>query len=385
MRTVLLLMLLFHTLLSYEYKTDISLNYINYANFKNETILKGNSKIKFENDYFSTNISFDYLYSSEYKKRRYLLLNELYFTNESDNYTINIGKSIKFWGELEGYNIGDIYNQKNYLLDPFDKDKKLGSIGGDFRYYFDDDYVDVGIKVYEKNIKYPKTDMPYSPFNIAYDKSLQPSNQLNSFYLIYNFLTQNSIDSENRIIIYHGYDNKRYFTLKNSSLSQTSYKVDKIMFLSHILYNDYIFKTELSYTDVIDDDEISDYRQLSFGIERGFYEILGYDINLYTEYYNYHYKDDSKIKNVDISELYNNDIFIATKINFNNLQNSELKLGILYDVKDYEKVYKTTFNSRVFSDFIFSSEYLQTITKVDSLLNNLGDTKRFSVAIRYTF
>jgi len=128
-KRILFLLLFCNSLFSFEQKTDISLKYINYTNYKNEILSDAKSVLKFENRYFDTHLNIECLYSSQFRTKRYLLLNELYIDKEFDEFEFSIGKSIKYQGELEGFNVTDFYNQKNYIFDPFDKSAKYGSIG----------------------------------------------------------------------------------------------------------------------------------------------------------------------------------------------------------------------------------------------------------------
>ena len=169
-------------------------------------------------------------------------------------------------------------------------------------------------------------------------------------------------------------------------MSQYAYRVNKALLLSHIIYSDTIFKTELSYTDVIDYTPMSDYTQLSFGVEKSFYEIAKTNITLYAEYYRYIYGDDTKVKNVDISEIYDNDFFLAMRINFNDVKSSELKLGVLQDLKKNERILKAEINSRVFDSFVLHGEYLHIVSNtVDILLSRFDNSSRFILGVKYTY
>ncbi|RLA79308.1 MAG: hypothetical protein DRG78_13195 [Epsilonproteobacteria bacterium] len=371
-----------------EHTSNISLKYNSYNHYSNEIIIQGDTKLQLQNDIFTTAITLEYLYSDEYKERRYIILNELYFSKAYEDYDLIFGKTIKYWGELEGFNIADIYNQKNYLLDPFNKGAKLGSLGFNITRYIDEDSIEFGLKFYEENLKYPSQNSPYYPFLIGYDNELQLSNSLYlpSVYLAYSFITEDSFDSETKIILYHGYDNKRYFKLNNKgNLSQYAYRINKLLVLSNIIYNDTIFKYELSYTDVISDKKMSDYAQISLGLEKTLYDLAGTNISFYLEYYKYLYMQKNMIQNVDISEIYDNDIFLAFRVDFQDTEDSELKSGILYDLGKSERVFKIEIKSRIIDNFVLNSEYLQIISKDNTLLSNIGDSSRFNVGITYTF
>lgn len=363
-----------------EYKSNIGLKYLSYDSFANETLLQGDTKLKLQNELFTTTLHVEYLYSSEYKQRRYLMLNELYMSKDYEDYSFVFGKVIKFVGELEGFNSADIFNQKNYLLDPFEKSAKLGSYMLSLTKYFDEDSLEFGVKFYEESQKYPTWHTPYSPFALNYNDTLESSDNVYSptFYLLYTL-------SDTKFIAIHGYDNKRYFIpLNQNTLSQYAYKVNKFLLTSNYLYKNTIFKLESSYTDVINDKNMGDYTQISFGMENNFYDIYGVDIGLYTEYYRYVYLQDG-LKNMDISELYDNDLFVALKLNFNDVGASEIKGGILHDTQNSEEIFKIEAKSRIVDSLVVHVEFLRTLPKADTLLSNIGKSSRFTLGLTYTF
>ncbi|MFT5836101.1 MAG: hypothetical protein ACI9RG_000995 [Sulfurimonas sp.] len=387
---VVSLLLLTCSLFAIEYNSDISMKYLTYDKFNDEMTVEGSLGVKFDNDMFKTNIEVEYLYSEGYAQRRYVLLNELYMTKEYKDYKFTIGKTVKFWGELEGFNIADVYNQKNYLHDPFNKSNKLGSIGFSLWKYFDENSFEFGAKIYEEEVDYPSGNSPYNPLTLTYDKELKLSNQryTPTLYMGYSFVTDDSVDSENKIIIIHGYDNKRYFIPSpENTLSQYAYKVNKLLFFSNLIYNDTIFKCELSYTDVTNKKNISDYSQLTFGLEKSFYDIADTDLGTYLEYYKYIYMQDGKIENVDISEIYDNDVFLALKINLNDVRGSEVKAGILYDMINKEKVFKVNAKSRIMDGLTLNVEYLQILSSKTetTLLSNIDDSTRVVVGLSYSY
>jgi hypothetical protein len=377
-----LLLLLSSILLAHavDYKSNIALKYKSYDSFTNELLFQGDTKLKLENDIFTSNINIEYLYSKEYKQKRYLMLNELYITKEYEYYSFVFGKTIKFLGELEGFNIADIYNQKNYLLDPFDKSAKLGSYSLFATKYFNEESVEFGIKFYEESQKYPTKETPYAPLDINYDNELELSDQTYTPTVYLTYSLPNA-----KIVFMHGYDNKRYFMpINENTLSQYAYRVNKLLLTSNWLYKDAIFKLESSCTDVIEDKYMGDYTQISFGVENNFYDVYGADIGVYTEYYKYIYLEES-VKNVDISEIYDNDIFMALKLNFNDVGASEIKGGLMHDVKNREEVLKIEVKTRVMDVYVVQGEFLQTLPKENTLLSNIGESKRFTFGLTYSF
>ena len=390
MRFVLFVVALSHLLFAFEYKAQMGMEYRGYNNYEDEFIRHGKAKLSFENELFRVDSSLEFLYSSEYAQKRYLLLNELYISKEFDQYEVSFGKKINYFGELEGYNVADIYNRKNSLQDPFDKSAKYGTIGADLTRYFDENSFTFGAKLYEADTRYAQKGTPYAPFALAYQKELQLSNSryTPSFYFMVNLTSQEFVESETKLLLYHGYDTKRDVVLQeNLTLREYAYRVNKAVLLSHILYEDTLLKMELSYTDVIDYDAMSDYAQLSGGVEKSFYAVLGdADVTLYGEYYRYLYVDDTKQKYKDSSEIYDNDLFVALRLSFNDVRGSELRCGVLQDLQKKERVTELKYNTRIADSFMFHTEYLyiQSATH-KSLLAGFDKSSRFVVGVDYTF
>ena len=390
MRLILLLVFALYDLVAWEQKTTLGLSGIAYSNYDNEIVSDGNSKLTLKSDYVQTNANLEFLYSNKYKQRNYLLLNELYISKDFDEYSVSMGKKIKYWGELEGFNVADVYNQKNYLKDSFDKSAKCGAWGTEITHYFDENSLEIGLKLYEEDIYVPTNHTPYTLLSMNYDKKLHLSNEkyTPTLYLKINIVSDKYVDSETSLILLHGYDNKRSFIpVSSTTLSQYAYRVNKALLLSHIIYNDTIFKTELVYTDVTDYAQMSDYMQLSVGVEHSLYELIGSaDVTLFGEYYRYLYSNNEKLKNVDISEIYDNDIFLALRMNFNDVRNSEFKIGILQDVQKNENVIKATLKTRVYDIFVLDAEYLQIQSFAqNTILSRFGNSSRFTLSLHYTF
>ena len=146
-----------------EIKGDIGFEY-KKQNFSNSFVKDIESKS------INTQLEFTYYYEDikaftkiealkdkDNHDRQYLKLNEAYIKYEADDYEILTGKDIRFWGSLELYNLTDIYNKKNLLNDPYDKDKKLGTKNMTFNKYFENEdelSISIANESYDKYIKY---------------------------------------------------------------------------------------------------------------------------------------------------------------------------------------------------------------------------------------
>jgi len=362
--------------------------YISYSDSSNEHLISLKLKLAYKQDDISVVLKPEMFYSTHYNKRRELYLNEAYMLKSFDSFDVALGKSIKYWGALEGFNITDIFNAKNISLDMFDKDQKLGSYFVSGTYFGDDFSIEIGAKLYEEKQDYVDEDFAYYLLAFAYDKQLQTTKNAYtpSLYLKYSFSTDEMIESETSLIFWHGYDNKRDYRVDTTLgyISQYAYQVNKYMLYSTILYDGYVFKFEGSYSDVLDDSYMSDYTQLAFGVEKEIYTGESLSMTLYTEYYRYIYQDKSKMQNVDISEIYNHDIFVATKVSFNDTGSSEVKFGVLYDTKDDESILKLEAKSRIKDEFVLSAEVLHILDDF-SLYPQLGGHTRLKFGVYYYF
>lgn len=367
-----------------EHKTHWSVAQVTYDKSDPETQFSGSTELKFKDKGYTLKLLVDYLYAPKYEKQ-YVQLNELYFSQDYKSYTFSLGKIIKHWGELEGYSITDTFNQKNYLLDPFDKDKKIGTWSVLASNYVDNNKFELGLKVSERNQKFPDIGTPFYPFPLSYSQNskLDSSKLYPTFHASYGLSFDNDAQSEVKFIFQRGYDNKRYVGLSsNNALSQNIYKCNKYMFLfSSEIFDDTMFKIEAAYTHIDENTLVDDYTQVGVGLEKNIYKILGGDMMLVAEYYHY---DSTKVANTDISEIYNNDVFGAIKYNFNDTRSSEIRAGLLYDVKTKEQVMQFKAKTRIF-DTVLAAEVLAIKDAKESILSSFEDTLRANVSLTYYF
>ena len=386
MKKLLFPILLLSFLYGDHQKTTLSLKQIYYDKSRAETEFSGSTTYQVKQADLNTKLVVEYLYNSEHKKQ-YIYINEAFVTKEFKNYSVTVGKVIQYWGELEGYNITDVFNQKNYLYDPLNKDKKLGSWALLTSRYVGNNTFEIGMKFFEGDQKYPKNSAPFYPFTVGYEKGLagKHSRWNPTFHAKYSFVTDDIVESETSLIYQQGFDNKRAISLSaNHKLTQSAYKSKKYMIHSSIIKGDTIVKLEAAYTDVDDDAPVSDYQQAAVGIEQNIYNIMGIDTSVYAEYYNYQYKN-KKQENIDISELYNNDVFLAAKLNFNDADSSEIKVGILYDLDTSEQILKAEAQTRVKDQVILHGEVMHIVNSTKSIASNFKDKTRSNIDISYNF
>ena len=389
MKSILLLLGILSSLCALDSRATIALQTTLYEPYKEEKSVEADIRLHHQEGDYSAQIALEYFASDRYIERRYLQLQELFLKYQGDMYDLRLGKEIRYLGELEGYNSVDLYNQKNILKDPFDKAAKLGTWGGNFEYYFDENSVGFFFKLQETPQKVATGLSPYSPFERDYTKQLahQKSEHRPSLGLLYKFFSQ-QCGTQTTLGIFHGYDTKRNFILHDAqTLAQESYLVNKIFLSSHALMGTSLLKLEGTYTDVISYEAMADYMQLAFGLEHTLESVSSLDITLFVEYYHYKIFGEG-VRDVDIAELYDNDLFLATRITFFDTASSEIKGGILHDLSGDEEIIKVEAKSRLLDRFILKAEFLQTISKARakrSLLAKFGNTSRAQVSLAYSF
>ena len=390
MRIIFLVSLLSNILFSEEIfsvKGNMGIEYITYSNMKNDQFVVSKNEFNFKKNDTSFIANLDFFYSKNFKQKKDIYFNELYLTHSFGDYDFKFGKILVYWGTLEGYNVTDIFNQKNVVLDFFDKNEKKGSWSAFLSKYNDIGSIELGVKFYESNNLYVDAKSPYYLLPVTYDDNLDLSHSPFSptIHLKYTFTSDYVLESDTSIIVQHGYDNKRYFKLETeNSLRQYAYTVNKILLNSTAIYQDYIFKFEGAYTDIIDDKSISDYGQISLGVEKNFESIDNLDTTLYLEYYRYIYKDANKIENIDLSEIYDNDIFLAARVVSDDVSNTEIKLGLLHDMKKKETLYKLEGKSKISEALIIKLEVLHFSHTFESY-KKLSNHTRAKFGLYYYF
>jgi hypothetical protein len=228
-------------------------------------------KKQFDNHTFVT--KFKALKDKDDKDRKYHRIDEGYYKYKADNYSLQIGKSIRYWGVLEYHNLTDIYNKH----DKYDDDQ-MGRENLTYNYIFlKDDTISL---------------------IISKDKTQDNDNSAHLKYSGRSDIWQT-----------------------NQNFSYILSSVDKSFLMFHkIIYGDMIYKIEYLYK------QKTKKYQTGTGIEYLFHNIYKtYDLSLMTEYY----KSDEQ----DIS--YQKNLFIGTKLKLNNTYSSEISTGIIKDyIKD---------------------------------------------------
>jgi len=154
---------------------------------------------------------------------------------------------------------------------------------------------------------------------LVYDDKLltKASRYRPSIYLKYADTTDTEYALDYAFIFENGYDSQRYYTkaLQANNIVTTqenAYLVNKFMTYDTLVVGATLYKLEASYADIIDDKLISDYIHLGLGAEHTLSQVYKEaDLGLLVEYYRYITLQSGKKDDLDLFELFQNDLFLG--------------------------------------------------------------------------
>lgn len=372
----------------------LGLSYNSYSTEENPDnfAFEGNIDISKKVDDSILNANIAVLYDINDHNRRFTLLNEIYYKHQTEDSTFLIGRGIRNWGVMEAYSLSDVFNTKNYLSDSFDMSSKYGALNIEYTHNYNNSHLSIIAKGEEIEQPYPKENNIYNYLPLAYSGSLQTEKNPHrpTFYLKYNTLIDDEIQGDISFILQNGYDSKRYFTTthQNTALKQYAYIANKAILFGNFAYENTIFKIEAAYTNIIDDKNVSDYYQMSLGAEyQPNQSVNGAELRFLLEYYYYGYADTTKLQYQDFSEIFDNDIFLGTLSNFGDAGSSEIKGGILYDLKNSEQTYILNFSTRMKENYRLSMEWMVLKPGNESLtaIGQMGQFNQVTFRANYFF
>jgi len=349
------------------------------------------AKLSAQQDYY------DLQSSSDHNDRSFLRLDELYAKQDFEDSQILAGKSIRFWGALEVDNIVDTFNPDDLRTDLFDTDK-LGVWNASYTQYTDTGELSLIIKIDEQD--QPMAAYPYVyylfPEYVFYDKSLQLEKSRNrpSVFLKYSGSTDTEYALDYAFILENGYDSQRYFTsdgpLNGSPVTfkQHAYLVNKAMTYNTLVVGASLFKMEALYADVIDNKLISDFYHLGLGVEHTLTQVYEQaDLGLIAEYYKYDTLQSHKYSDLDLFQIFQNDLFVGLRYSFNEGNDASIIGGAIVDLDYHEQSYYIEYEGRLAETFKLNLDYRYTEPSPDTLtaFHIMGRHQRLSLKLGYYF
>jgi len=358
------------------------------------------TKLHLQADYYDTTGT------SKHTNRSFLRLDELYGSYDFTDDTIAFGKSIQFWGALELRNIANVFNPDELRNDPFYTDK-LGVINLNYTHYTDSGEISLYVKLYEQN-----REMAYYPYvyyffpqsvsvapgvnyPLIYNKELQTkaSRYRPSIYLKYSDTTDTEYALDYTFIYENGYDSQRYYDTKllpdNTFVTQeNAYLVNKFITYDTLVVGPTLYKLEALYANIIDDPTISDYIHIGAGLEYTLSQVYKEaDLGLLLEYYNYTTLQSGKKTDLDLFELFEDDLFIGLRYSFNEGDDASILAGAILDMQYDEQVYYIEYKTRLFDTLTmnFDYRYIEPSRTKPTAFHLMGRHERVSLKLAYYF
>jgi hypothetical protein len=335
-------------------------------------------KKRFDNGQFLFNAKS--IYDKDDQNRRFTNIKDFSYTHNYDDSDLNIGIQSLFWGSLEFFNITDVYNTKNILDDPFNYDSKIGALGLNYTYYFQNSELSILAKFKEddQEVQDNKSINNFYPPNYNTHLLTQKENHRPSVFIKYSGSSED-IQLDYSFIYENGYDNNRYISIGNNVSHQNAFLVNKFLFYSTLIVDNTIYKSEFSLTQSRSK-AVSDYEHIAFGFEHTLVAIWDKkDLGLLVEYYHYNAQENNK---QNLAILYNDDLNIGFRLNINDQASSELLAGVDIDRDNQEKIYFLSVNTRILEQYKLKLSYQHLSPTQSSVFKKLD---LFSIEFNYYF
>jgi hypothetical protein len=364
-----------------EYKGNISLEakYLDHdiKNKRDNSIaLRGEFELKKEFGDGQFVISSKAIYDKDDSNRRYADLSDFYYKHNFEDSDLLVGKSTRFWGALEFYNITDVFNSKDFLDDPFDYDSKLGAWNAAYTKYLDNGELSLIVKVHEQKQKMQEMDSVNYFFPTFYDDDFQTSDDENrpTIYLKYSGSGE-EIQMDYAFVYQNGYDSQRYMSMSGNALIQNAYIVNKLLAYTTYVHESTIYKGEIAYA-LSDDDKVSDYGEFGLGVEHTLYSFWDKkDLGLLAEYYRYEAKDSEKYGAKEFAKIFSNDLTLGFRLSINDTSSSEVLGGVDLDLDSDEKIYFVEYETRLFDKYKLKTSYQHLEADDESMFKDLDQLK----------
>lgn len=359
-----------------------------------EGALRGFLQLNAQQDYY------DLKGSAEQNGRSFVRVDELYGTYDFSEDQLMAGRNIRFWGALEVRNIVDGFNPMDFRSGMFEEDK-MGVWNAAWTHYTETGSFSLIVKSGEEDQKMAKQPYVYyffPPF-ATYDSALRTevSRDRPTVYLRYGGSTDTTYPLDYAFIVQNGYDSQRYFAANGPldgsipvTITEHAYLANKAMTYDTLVVGQTLFKLEALYADVIDEELISDYYHVGIGAEHTLSQIYGdADLGLIAEYYRYEIlqKGQGKYTDLQLFEIFQNDLFLGLRYSWNNVNDASLVGGVISDMEYNEQSWYAQYETRLQDTFKLNLDYRYIEPSKNTLtaFHLLGRLQTVSLRIGYYF
>jgi len=340
-------------------------------------------------------------------KRTFLRLDEIYGKYNFENDMVFAGKNIRFWGALEVNNLVDTFNTHDFRTDGLDPQKQ-GAWNVAFTHYFESSEFSMIVKLHEEEEQmaaypyayyfFPKEivqNVPAPPpvnnvkivTAVDYESKLYAQESLYrpTLYLSYSGSTESDYPLDYAVVFQHGFDGQRAFNADLETIdtfnyeltfSQEVYLVNKLMTYNTLVVDAVLFKFEGQLVALVDENvtaatigdngdrsylKIGDYYQFGVGAE---YTLTGFfddgDLGLIGEYYYYNtFKGSDDIAtDINLFQIFQNDLFLGFRYTFNDSADSSIIAGAIVDMEYEEQSFSFKYETRLLDVLKLKFDYV---------------------------
>ena len=277
-------------------------------------------------------------------RRSHFDVREAFYRYEKNNWSVSLGSKKVFWGVTELAHLVDIVNQTDFL-EGFDGEEKLGqpmlqittsqSFGNFEAYYLP----------FSRRLSFPSRFGRYRFPVVLETNDIPFRNEQEQWYPSFAARWYKTLAGfDLGISAFHGTSREPlYLGFNPISGLDLSYPIINQLGLDvQYLFENWLFKTEAIYRTT----QLQDFFAIISGFEYTFGNVKnsGLDIGLVSEYI----YDSRKL--LTFSGL-DNDVFVGTRLAFNDTKNTEMLVGGVFDVEKSTKLFSIEASRRIGNSF----------------------------------
>ena len=278
-------------------------------------------------------------YDPNGNSRNHWDIRELYYQYVKDNWELSIGAKRLFWGKTESVHLVDVINQIDFL-EGLDGEEKLGQPMVQFSYAANFGTFDLFYLPYSRSIDFGnEAGRPRTPI-VLEQKNIRFETEQEEWFPSTAFRWSHYIGPMD-IGLHYFYGNAREPLLdlrSDGSFGLVYPKAHQVGLDYQIIVKDWIWKLETMYR-AGDFDNIF---ATAAGFEYTFSNIkeTGIDIGVLAEYL-YDSRRELAFTSLD------NDVFVGSRIAFNNVQSTEILAGFFFDLSKSSKLFRLEGSQRL--------------------------------------
>ncbi len=308
-------------------------------------------------------------------KRTHFDIRELYYQKAKGKYELSIGLKKIYWGVTESNHLVDIINQTDQV-ESFDGEKKLGQLMVHFSYNanigtFDIFYLPFFRKrTFSGNKSRLRFPLVIDKNDIGFESNAEEWHQDVAFRWSHSF----SI-FDIGISNFYGTGREPVFSFDPNGSIDAFYPIINQSGLDlQVTHDAFLWKLESIYRT----NTFQDVFAFTAGLEYTFSNVKnsGIDISLLGEFL-YDDRDEFALNALQ------NDIFLGSRIAFNDIQSTELLIGGMSDVDNSSKIFSLEASRRISSTFKLELEgrLFSNISDRELILNNFENDSFFRISL----